>query len=124
MKSKRIIVIFCLLVALIVAYAFHSILSGKISVIRSGRKHKITFDISSCFACYGCGCQYTIDDNDKYTLNEFDKTKCIYDLDDGNAGKYHSLISEKLSENTNPVDIYLEGEDYDKFMRCVKKYSR
>jgi hypothetical protein len=124
MKNKRLIIVFLLLVVLATAYAVYNTLLNGNSNTANDNKHKIIFDISGCFACYGCSCEYTVDDNEIYILNEIDKTKCIYNLDNGTSGKYHNLINEKLSGDTNSTDIYLEGEDFNKFIECVRNYSR
>jgi Trk-type K+ transport system membrane component len=123
MRLKILVFLFIIILLVLITY----LLFGKTSM-KSNQSHAISFDVLSCFACYGCGCSYTVDHKNIYNLNEFDKTKCIYDLDNGQAGKYHDLIGnaskfadEKREHN---VEISLKGNDFKKFSDCVKKYSK
>jgi hypothetical protein len=125
--SKNIKWITIVIVCTLLAFVLFLSLSNR-SPINDVQSHEISFDVMGCFACYGCGCEYTVDGEDSYSLDEFNKTKCIYDLDGGQNGKYHGLVVEltqKASEDDmTTVTITLEGNDFDEFLNCVENYSK
>lgn len=128
LKNKKVAVLVFFFVLLGIAFIIYYFLSLQKPLITYNKSHKVSFDVISCFSCYGCGCRYTVDSKDIYDLNEFDKTMCIYNLDGGDVGKYHDFISEasrvanEAGEKT--TEIILEKDEFAKFIDCVIKYSK
>jgi hypothetical protein len=75
----------------------------------SASRHEVSFN-PACFSCWGCSCEFKVDGVNKFTLNKYDKIKCL---------NFKQWGLEKTD-----VTITLEGTGYRDFIRCVEAYSK
>lgn len=102
-NMKRLILVLLILGITAILYFMSFPLS-----IKNTTSHTVEFSPSACFACYGCYCEYTVDKNKTYELNEFYKAECI-DYQ-GDVGK-------------DRVNISLKGKEFDDFIKCVEQFD-
>mgnify|MGYP006304300765 CR=1 FL=1 len=73
--------------------------------------HRVTADKSGCYACYGCGCLVTIDDNE-YGFNWSTK---------GKTHECFEIINEEQFKYDNREHLNLNDEEFLKFQSCIEK---
>ncbi len=105
-----------LFLALAVAILFIplSIHIRKFANIDRPLKYAVNFNPMECYACRGCPCEFTLDDDSSYLLNRYDKSVCKVDYNEINRG---------MREGLTNMSVEMSIRDYREFSDCLKWYS-
>ncbi len=82
--------------------------------------HKITFNPSQCYECIYCDCQYTVDDEDVYTLDKVDKLTCSVNPYGANS----IAIKQAIRKADDEMHVFLKGRFYAEFQECALEKAK